>query len=122
MESPIELPHSPTRGRRCAARKAATLKVPRLWEVHLSTASKFCGFSWSQHIVGKMDGGWGWGWECRGRWGDWGTGVWGGGEVRFVKFELWGISVIKFTWTPRLVQWLREALLSSQEPTMPVST
>lgn len=41
--------------------------------------------------------------------------VWGGGEVRFVKFELWGISVIKFTWTPRLVQWLREALLSPQE-------
>lgn len=35
--------------------------------------------------------------------------------MRVVKFELWGISVIKFTWTARLVQWLREALLSPQE-------
>lgn len=30
--------------------------------------------------------------------------VWGGGEVKFVNFELWGIRVITFTWTPRLVQ------------------
>lgn len=80
MESPIELPHSPTRGRQCAARKAATLKVPGLWEVHLSTASKFCGFSWSQHIVGKMDGEWGWGVGMQGEVGRLGGSVerWGG--------------------------------------------
>lgn len=30
--------------------------------------------------------------------------VWGGGEVKFVNSELWGISVITFTWTSRLVQ------------------
>lgn len=100
MESPIELAHSPTRGRQCAARKAGTLKVPGLWEVGLSTASKLCGFSWSQHIVGKMDGGWNGGGNA-GRGGETGRGrMWGGREVRFAKFELWGISVIKFTWTP----------------------